>query len=82
MQQEVFRAGHNEGCYLIVMKKPYNGAWRIDPSTRFLIRNRDDIGESVFTTIAHDKKLQDIYTNIGNRMWGSVGDGDLMEGLV
>lgn len=82
MQQEVFRAGANEGSYLIVTKKPYNGEWRIDPSTRFLVRNRDDIGESVFTTIAHDKKLQDIYTNIGNRMWGSVGDGDLMEGLV
>jgi len=82
MQQEVFRAGHNEGSYLIVMKKPYNGAWRIDPNTRFLIRNREGEGESVFTTIAHDKKLQDIYTNIGTRMWGSVGNGDLMEGLV
>lgn len=82
MQQEVFRAGANEGNYLIVMKKPYNGAWRIDPNTRFLIRNREGEGESVFTTIAHDKKLQDIYTNIGTRMWGSVGNGDLMEGLV
>lgn len=67
---------------LIIFKKPYNGAWQIDPSTRYLVRNREGEGESVFTTIAHDKKLQDIYTNLGTRMWGSVGVDDLMEGLV
>ena len=67
---------------LIIFKKPYDGAWQIEPSTRFLVRRREDGSESVITSVAHDKKLQDIYTNLGNRMWGSVGTGDLMDGLV
>lgn len=66
---------------LIVFKKPYDGAWEIDPATRYLVRRQED-SEAVYTNIAHDKKLQDIYTNLGNRMWGSVGIDDLMEGLV
>jgi len=47
-----------------------------------LVRRREDGSESVITSVAHDKKLQDIYTNLGTRMWGSVGTGDLMDGLV
>ena len=66
---------------LIIFKKPYDGSWEIEPSTRFLVRRREG-AEAVYTNIAHDKKLQDIYTNLGTRMWGSVGTGDLMDGLV
>ena len=66
---------------LVVLREPYNGAWEIDPSTRYLVRRREG-AEAVYTNLAHDKKLQEIYTNLGNRMWGSVGTDDLMEGLV
>lgn len=56
----------------------------IDPSTRFLIIEREDGSEEVITSLAGNKEHQEIYKELATDMWGasSVGHGDLLEGLM
>ena len=58
-----------------------NSKFSIDRSTRFLIEVDADGLEWVHTNLRGDKKLQEIYRELGLDLWGSVGRDDLLEGI-
>ena len=58
--------------------------WSIDQSTRFLIYKADTADEEVYTNLANQRGLITIYAMLGKELWGagSLGQGDLLEGLI
>ena len=58
--------------------------WSIDQSTRFLIYKADTADEEVYTNLANQRGLMTIYAMLGKELWGagSLGQGDLLEGLI
>lgn len=71
------------------MKKDILKDWSIDQSTRFLIYKANTPDEQVYTSLQDDKPenqrgLITIYAMLGKELWGagSLGQGDLLEGLI
>lgn len=63
--------------------------WSIDQSTRFLIYKANTPDEQVYTSLQDDEPenqrgLMTIYAILGKELWGagSLGQGDLLEGLI
>jgi hypothetical protein len=58
--------------------------WSIDQGTRFLIYKADTADEEVYTNLANQPGLMTIYAILGKELWGagSLGEGDLLEGLI
>ena len=63
--------------------------WSIDQSTRFLIYKANTPDEQVYTRLEDDEPenqrgLITIYAMLGKELWGagSLGQGDLLEGLI
>ena len=71
------------------MKKDILKDWSIDQSTRFLIYKANTPDEQVYTSLEDDEPenqrgLITIYAMLGKELWGagSLGQGDLLEGLI
>jgi len=58
--------------------------WSIDRGTRFLIYKADTADEEVYTDLTNKPGLITIYCMLGKELWGagSLGEGDLVEGLI
>tara|TARA_R110000796_G_scaffold21637_3_gene63654 strand:- start:766 stop:963 length:198 start_codon:yes stop_codon:yes gene_type:complete len=58
--------------------------WSIDRGTRFLIYKADTADEEVYTDLTDKPGLITIYCMLGKELWGagSLGEGDLVEGLI
>ena len=56
--------------------------WSINRATRFLIYKADSPYEVVYTSLRGNKELQEIYRELGLKLWGSVGRDDLLEGVA
>jgi len=71
------------------MKEDTLKNWSIDQSTRFLIYKANTPDEQVYTSLQDDEPenqrgLITIYAMLGKELWGagSLGEGDLLEGLI
>ena len=71
------------------MKEDTLKDWSIDQSTRFLIYKANTPDEQVYTSLKHkrlgkQRGLITIYAMLGKELWGagSLGQGDLLEGLI
>jgi len=71
------------------MKEDTLKNWSIDQSTRFLIYKANTPDEQVYTSLEDDEPenqrgLMTIYAMLGKELWGagSLGQGDLLEGLI
>ena len=58
--------------------------WSIDQGTRFLVYKMNTADEQVYTSLANQPGLMTIYAILGKELWGagSLGQGDLLEGLI
>tara|TARA_R100001377_G_scaffold20260_1_gene10661 strand:- start:1920 stop:2120 length:201 start_codon:yes stop_codon:yes gene_type:complete len=58
--------------------------WSINQGTRFLIYKADTTDEEVHTDLTDKPGLITIYCMLGKELWGagSLGQGDLVEGLI
>ena len=58
--------------------------WSINQATRFLIYKADTADEEVYTDLTNKPGLITIYAMLGKELWGagSLGQGDLLEGLI
>ena len=71
------------------MKEDTLKNWSIDQYTRFLIYKANTPDEQVYTSLEDDEPenqrgLMTIYAMLGKELWGagSLGQGDLLEGLI
>ena len=58
--------------------------WSINQATRFLIYKANTPDEEVYTDLTNKQGLITIYCMLGKELWGagSLGQGDLLEGLI
>ena len=81
MQKEAIFSVPDKGeCIRVTNAPKYDGLWYIDSATRYLEREVEKGVYDVHTTLSNDRVLQQLYYELGNRKWGSVGQGDLLEG--